>query len=417
MDVEEPSETDSIKASSEGSGKFGRQLRDQFLLDPDCTYLNHGSYGALARPVAEAANALRLQAERQPSRFMMDELPDLIRDSADVLAKYLGARGRDIVFVDNATTAVNAVLRSLAFLPGDEVVTTSFCYNAVRKTLEFVTERANARLVTADMPFPLISPADTVEAIASAMTRRTRLLVVDHVTSETGLVLPINDIVRLARSRNIPVLVDGAHAPGMVPLDIPALGASFYTGNCHKWLCAPKGAALLWVRRDRRDAIRPLVVSHGANNPRTDRSRFQLEFDWCGTFDPTPWLCVGRAIEVMAEAFGGWDAIRTDNRALALAGRDMLVDALGIASPAPDSMIGSIATIPLPPTDEPSTGNPYLPHPLQQRLRSRHGIEVPVMTWPEWPNRVLRISAQRYNRLEDYERLVGALRVEGVAMP
>jgi len=392
MDVEEPSGTDNIKASSEGSGKFGRQLRDQFLLDPDCIYLNHGSYGALARPVAEAANALRLQAERQPSRFMMDELPDLIRDSADVLAKYLGARGRDIVFVDNATTAVNAVLRSLAFLPGDEVVTTSFCYNAVRKTLEFVTERANARLVTADMPFPLISPADTVEAIASAMTRRTRLLVVDHVTSETGLVLPINDIVRLARSRNIPVLVDGAHAPGMLPVKLEQLDATWYAGNCHKWLGAPRACGFLWTYPDFQPRVRPTTISHYISNGYT------AAFDWPGTKDFSPWLSVPAAIDYRASL--GEAEIYAYCRRLAARAARLLSDTWQSDLGSPRGMMSFIATVALP---SPVRATPEAALKIRQILRNQHNLEtfIKAIDGRLW----VRVSAYVYNDLSEFERL------------
>lgn len=340
MDVDENSRTEITNPTAEPPEKFGRNMRAQFFLEPECTYLNHGSYGALARPVADAANALRLQAERQPSRFMMDELPDLIRDSADSLGKYLGARGRDIVFVDNATTAVNAVLRSLTFLPGDEVVTTSFCYNAVRKTLEFITERANARLVTAEIPFPLISPADTVQAIASAMTRRTRLLVVDHVSSETGLVLPINDIVRLARSRNIPVLVDGAHAPGMLPVKLEQLDATWYAGNCHKWLGAPRGCGFLWTYPDFQPRVRPTTISHYVSDG------YNRAFDWPGTKDFAAWLSVPAAIDFRA-GLGEAEIYAYCRRLTARAAR-LLSDTWQSDLGSPRGMMGFVATVALP---------------------------------------------------------------------
>lgn len=392
MEDEEPSVSDSTKTSTEAAGKFGRNLREQFFLEPECTYLNHGSFGALSRPVADAANALRLQAERQPSRFMMDELPDLIRDSADSLAKYLGARGRDIVFVDNATTAVNAVLRSLAFLPGDEVVTTSFAYNAVRKTLEFITERAGARLITAEMPFPLISPADTVEAIASAMTRRTRLLVVDHVTSETGLVLPINDIVRLARGRNIPVLVDGAHAPGMLPVKLEQLDATWYAGNCHKWMGAARGCGFLWTYPDFQPRVRPTTISHYISDGYT------AAFDWPGTKDFTAWLSVPSAIEFRAGL--GEAEIYAYCRRLAARAARLLSDSWQSDLGSPRNMMGFVATVALP---SPASATPETAAKIRQILRREYDLEtyVKAIDGRLW----VRVSAYIYNELSEFERL------------
>ncbi|RVU35888.1 aminotransferase class V-fold PLP-dependent enzyme [Hwanghaeella grinnelliae] len=392
MDVEERSQKDNAPPSSEAPEKFGRTLRAQFLLEPECTYLNHGSYGALARPVADAANALRLQAERQPSRFMVEELPDLIRDSADSLGKYLGARGRDIVFVDNATTAVNAVLRSLAFLPGDEVVTTSFCYNAVRKTLEFITERANARLVTAEIPFPLISPADTVQAIASSMTRRTRLLVVDHVSSETGLVLPINDIVRLARSRNIPVLVDGAHAPGMLPVKLDQLDATWYAGNCHKWLGAPRGSGFLWTYSDFQPRVRPTTISHFVSNG------YNRAFDWPGTKDFSAWLSVPAAIDFRA-SLGEAEIYAYCRRLTARAAR-LLSDTWQSDMGSPRGMMGFVATVALP---SPTKATPAAAERIRHVLRTNHNLETFVKAIDDrfW----VRVSAYVYNDLSEFERL------------
>lgn len=392
MDGDDRSGSDNNTASIEAGGKFGKELRAQFFLEPECTYLNHGSFGALARPVAEAANALRLQAERQPSRFMMEELPDLIRDSADDLGKYLGARGRDIVFVDNATTAVNAVLRSLAFLPGDEVVTTSFAYSAVKKTLEFITERAGARLITAEIPYPLISPADTVEAIAAVMTRRTRLLVVDHVSSGTGLVLPINDIVRLARDRDIPVLVDGAHAPGMLPVKLEQLDATWYAGNCHKWLGTPRGCGFLWTYPDFQPRVRPTTISKHMGDG------YNAAFDWPGTKDFTSWLSVGAAIDFRASL--GEAEIYAYCRRLAARAARLLSDTWQSDLGSPRGMMGFVATVALP---SPARATPETAKKIRQVLRSEHNLETYVVAIDGrlW----VRISAYVYNELSEFERL------------
>ena len=226
----------------------------------------------------------------------------------------------------------------------------------------------------------------------------------------TGLVLPVADIVRALSERGIDTLVDGAHAPGMLDLDLDRLGAAYYTGNCHKWLCAPKGAALLWVRRDRQHLVRPTSISHGANSPRTDRARFQVEGDWLGTFDPTAWLCVPTALEFLGSLFaGGWAELRARNRELVLEGRRSLCETLDIGAPAPESMIGSLAAVPLPDGDPGEFKTPLHLDPIHVALFEEHRIEVPVMAWPAPPRRVLRISAQAYNRAEQYERLATAL--------
>jgi isopenicillin-N epimerase len=316
------------------------------------------------------------------------------------------------VFVPNATSGVNAVLRSLDFEPGDELLVTDHEYNACRNALDYVAQRTGAKVVVAKIPFPLASAEEIIEAVMGAVTWRTRLALLDHVTSQTGLVLPIEFLVRELNARNVDTLVDGAHAPGMVPLDLHALNAAYYTGNCHKWICAPKGAAFLHVRADRQKDIRPLVISHGANSSRTDRSRFLIEFGWMGTGDPSPALCVPKAIEfVRSLRPGGWDEVMNHNRELALGARRVLCEALRIPLPCPDELIGSLASVPIPdaPDSKPSN-NPLYLDPLQDRLLEEFKIEVPIIPWPAPPKRLLRVSAQLYNSLPQYEQLAGALK-------
>jgi isopenicillin-N epimerase len=246
--------------------------------------------------------------------------------------------------------------------------------------------------------------------VLSRVTERTRLALLDHVSSPTGIVFPIARLVGELASHGVDTIVDGAHAPGMVPLDLEAIGAAYYSGNCHKWLCAPKGSAFLHVRRDRQPQIRPLAISHGANSPRRDRSPFRLEFDWTGTADPTPFLCVPAAIEFMASLLpGGWPAAMAHNRQVTLDARRRLCHVLGIPVPSPDEMIGSLASIPLPDgvTDPP--GAPARRDVLQDRLFARFGIEVPLMRWPAPPSRLVRISAQLYNAPADFAKLAEAL--------
>ena len=388
-------------------------------LDPKVVFLNHGSFGSCPRPVLAFQRALRQRMERQPITFFVRQLEALLDEARATLAGFVGADPEDLVFVTNATAGVNAVLRSLRFRAGDELLVTDHEYNACRNALDFVAQRSRARVVVARVPFPLRDPAQVVAAVLDRRTWRTRLALLDHVTSQTGLVLPIERLVRELAARGIETLVDGAHAPGMVPLDLAALGAGYYTGNCHKWVCAPKGAAFLHVRRDLQAAIRPLVISHGANSPRTDRSRFLIEFGWTGTDDPTPFLAVPKAIECLRGLLpGGWPGVLHRNRELALAARRVLCETLGIEPPSPDSMIGALAAVPIPEAREAAAPkSPLYQDPLQETLLARHGIEVPVIPWPAPPSRLLRVSAQLYNHLAQYERLAEALATELAVIP
>lgn len=379
-------------------------------LDPSVTFLNHGSFGACPTAVLEAQSELRQAMESEPVRFLLRELPDLLDEARRVTAEFVGADADNFVFVGNATTGVNAVLRSLDLAKGDELLITDHAYNACRNALEFVAEKSGARVVRVSLPFPLSSPDEVVEAILAAVTSQTRLALIDHITSPTGLVLPVKEIVDRLREQGVETFVDGAHGPGMVPLDIGSLGAAYYTANCHKWLCAPKGAAFLVVREDLRESVRPLVISHGASASDPHRSRFHQEFDWCGTRDFSPSLSIPRAIEVVGGMVeGGWTEIMKRNRSLVIEGRNIVASSLGVAPPCPEEMLGTLASLPLP--DGVSTPLPsaLATDPLQDRLFREYGIEVPVVSWPGPPRRLIRISAHLYNEESDYQKLAEAL--------
>ena len=383
-------------------------------LDPAVTFLNHGSYGACPEAVLASQRTWRDRLESEPVRFMERILPDALADARDRVAAFLGADPAGLAFVSNATSGVNTVLRSLRFEPGDELLATDHEYNATLNALAAIAERDGARVVVARIPVPIDDPSQAFDAILAAVTPRTRLALVSHITSPTALVLPIERIVAGLESRGVDTLVDAAHAPGMVPVDLDALGAAYWTGNGHKWLCGPKGSAVLWVRADRRDRIHPLVISHGANEPLEGRERFRLEFDWTGTGDPTPALALADAIDWMAaQDPGGWPAIMAANHALAMAGRDHLATTLGVAPIAPDAMTGSMAALSLPGSRDEAASRA-----LQRDLTDLDGIQVPIMPWPVRAARqtddapsvtLLRISAQRYNERADYERLAEAL--------
>lgn len=386
----------------------------EWLLDPEIIFLNHGAFGACPRRVLEIQSEWRMRLERQPLQFFVRALEKELDVARETLAQFTGTDADDLVFVPNATSGVNSVLRSLEFRRGDELVVTNHEYNACRNALDFVAERSGARVVVAQIPFPFRGADEIIRPVVECITARTKLALLDHVTSQTGIVLPIGRLVRELDLRGVDTLVDGAHAPGMVPLNLQEIGAAYYTGNCHKWLCAPKAAAFLRVRRDKQTFIRPLTISHGTNSPRKDRSQFLLEFGWQGTSDPSAFLSVPGAIQYIASLLpGGWPQVIGRNRALALAARKTLCAAFEIAEPCPDEFIGSLAAVPLP--DAPEAQWPRLPFnesPLQDALRVKHKIEVPIIFWPTPPSRLLRVSAQLYNSMPQYERLAKALRQE-----
>ena len=375
-------------------------MKQHWLLDPNITFLNHGSYGATPIAVLAKQDEFRTQLEREPVRFMNRELEPLLDAARAELAQFVGAEPADLVFIPNATAGVNAVLRSLDLDQHDELLVTDQEYNASRNVLDYVAGLEGAKVVVAEIPFPIASPDVVVERVLEKVTDRTRLVLIDHIVSQTALINPVARIIAELRARKIDVLVDGAHAPGQVPLDLRELGAMYYTANLHKWVCAPKGAAFLYAKSNRRLGLRPISISHGANATRTDRSRFHLEFDWTGTFDPSAWLCVPEAIRYIGSLVeGGWAEVMRRNHELALRARDLLCARLQIEHPAPDEMIGSMAAIPVPDGSFEE---------LQDLLFAQN-IEVPAMPWPHHPKRLLRISAQLYNEIGDYERLANAL--------
>ncbi|RPH36827.1 MAG: aminotransferase class V-fold PLP-dependent enzyme [Chloroflexi bacterium] len=392
------------------------EFRPLWPLDPSVEFMNHGTFGATPTAVLDAQAAVRLRMETEPIAFFSRDLEGLADEARVALGAFVGADPDDLAFVDNATTAVNAVLRWLPLNPGDELLTTDHEYNACRNALAAAAASTGARVVTVPLAFPVPGPEDVLERVMASVTSRTRLAVLDHVTSATALAFPIDELVMELSARGVDTLVDGAHAPGMLDVQLDQLGAAYYAGNLHKWVCAPKGAAFIHVRRDRQDGFHPLVVSHGANSERTDRSRFRLESDWTGTRDPSAWLSVPTAIELIGGLLpGGWPAVLLRNRDLALRGRDLLCAALAMTAPAPDAMIGSMASIPLP--EEAAAGRvqgvDLYGDPIHDGLLAR-GFQVMVTPWPQRPDggpwrRLVRISAALHNDLDQYERLANAL--------
>lgn len=379
---------------------LSRDVAFEWALDDSIAFLNHGCFGARPRVVVEAQARLREAYESRPIEFLDRKRAALIADARDAVGAAFGARAANLGFVTNATGGVCAVLRSLTFNPGDELVTTNHVYNAVRLSMRHLAERAGARYIEIDLPLPLHSPDDVVRAVEGAITSRTRLVVIDHVTSPTAVLFPVERIIELCEKRGIDVLVDGAHAPGMVALDIETLGAAYYAGNLHKWVCAPSGAGFLWVRPDKQRGVHPLTISHFLDEA------FAREFEWQGTRDITPWLCVKDAIAYFKRY--GWERVMRHNHEMATWVQWMLTQRWSVepSTPVDGSMVGSMVTVRLP-NQETIIRRYGMPEKLQARLYDEYGIEVPVIPWREqwW----VRPCCQVYNTAEQYERLGDAV--------
>lgn len=385
-------------------------FRRHWTLAPGLVFLNHGAFGACPKPVLKLQEELRREMEASPVQFLWRNYEERLEPSRRELARFVGARPQDIVFVGNATTGVNAVLRSLRLRRGDELLTTSLDYNACRNVIMEAARASEARLVVADVPFPLKSADEIVEAVLANVTSRTRIAMLDHVTSDSGMILPLPTLIRELTERGVETLVDGAHAAGMLALNLEKLGATYYTANLHKWVCAPKGAAFLWVREDKQPEIQPPVISHGNSRSRPGYTSFQDRFDWPATFDPSAWFCVKDAIGWMRGLMsGGWRVLREHNHELVVSARRFLCAELGVEPPCPDSMLGSLATVPLP-ADFPDEPRHEKIDAEQAVLYDRYAIEVPFSRFGNPVRRWFRISAQIYNSMAEYEYLAEAMK-------
>ena len=385
---------------------FGHAMLERWALDPSILYLNHGTVGAPPRRVLEAQQKIRDEIERQPAHFLLRELADIgdgiertahprLRAAAQHVAEFLGARGEDLVFTDNVTTALNAVLHSLAFERGDEILMTDLRYGAIGHAAQHAGQLTGAEVRVAQIPYP-VTAAGVIEAIVSALTPRTRLLVVDHITSESALLLPLQEIAARCRERGVQVLVDGAHAPGAIELDIPSLGVDWYAANLHKWAWTPRSAGFLWAAPERQSALHPAVISWGWGKGYTH------QFDWVGTRDPSPWLAAPAAIDLLREL--GWNEVRDYNHRLAWDGARRLAQVWGTRFETPESMIGTMATVPLP---ERFGSTPLEALRLRRALFEEDRIEVQMHAWRGriWA----RISAQIYVEMADMERFAEAV--------
>jgi isopenicillin-N epimerase len=387
--------------------QFGHSMRDYWMLDPEITYLNHGTVGAPPKRVLEVQQSLRDEIERQPSRFLLREISPKgvgiwkrestrLRDTANAVGEFLGARGDDLVFVDNTTSAVNAVLRSFDFRKGDEVLVPELTYGAVLHCAQYATRVRGANVRVVEFPKSVHHPDQIVDAVDAAITAKTRIAIVDHITSGTALIMPVAEIAERCRKRGVAVLVDGAHAPGAIPVDIPSLGVDWYTGNLHKWAWSPRSSGVLWTSAAWQPSLRPNVISWGLDQGMTQ------EFDWPGTRDPTPHLAAPAGIAFMREL--GVNRVQRYNHELAWhAGRE-LANRFDVKLLGPESMIGTMVTVPLPAYFGSTPDNAAR---LRDALLFDHHIEVHVGAWN---NQVcVRVSAQIYNEPSDIQRLLNSL--------
>jgi len=368
-----------------------------FLLDPQIVFLNHGSFGACPRSVFSIYQGWQLELERQPVEFLGRRIEGLLDDARAVLANYLNAERDDLIFVPNATAGVNIAARSLRLQPGDEILTTTHEYGACDTTWEHVCAKTGAVYKKRSIPLPLVSDAEFVEALWAGVTPRTRVIYLSHITSPTALIFPVVEVCRRARESGILTVIDGAHAPGQIRVDLSEIDADFYTGNCHKWMCAPKGAGFLHVRREHQTWVEPLMTSWGYTHGDTFVSRQQMQ----GTRDPAAYLTVPAAIQFLREHH--WEHVQAECHQQAIDLRDRLVTLTGLPALCDNDHFRQMFTVAVPPTD---------PAVLKRRLYDEFRIELPVI---EWDDRLfIRVSIQVYNTPEDGEQLLLALDKLGV---
>jgi isopenicillin-N epimerase len=372
---------------------------DQFLLRPGITFFNHGSFGACPRSVFETYQGWQRKLEEQPVEFLGRRINDLLAEARARLATYLGTQANSLVYVPNATYGVNIVARSLELGPGDEVLATNHEYGAADRAWRFTCQRRGVRYINQ----PLALPADDAEALVeqlwAGVTGRTRVIFLSHITSPTALILPVAEICRRARERGIVTVIDGAHAPGQIDLALDKLGADFYTGNCHKWLCNQRASGFLYSRPEVRDLLQPLVVSWGWEPNEVREDAFQWMFEWMGTHNPAAYLTVPTAIEWQAEH--NWPAVRAACHELLLEASHRIAALSDLPQISPDTTEwwSQMRTIPLPPCNLTA---------LKDRLWDEYQVEIPMVGWNG--GHYIRVSIQCYNSPNDVDRLVEGLK-------
>lgn len=381
------------------NGGMTPSLKSQFLLAPDIVFLNHGSFGACPKPVFEAYQRWQLELEHQPVEFLGRRITALLAEARTKLANYLGAAADEVVYFPNPTTAINMVVRSLNLKPGDEILTTNHEYGAMERTWRFSCNKTGARFIHRPVQLPVTSHEEFIEAFWEGVTEHTRVIFVSHITSPTALIFPVQEICRRAREAGLLSIVDGAHAPGQIPLNLAEVGADFYTGACHKWLCGPKGSAFLYARREVQARLEPLVISWGWESELPGASQFIDWHEWQGTRDVAAFLAAPAAVEF--QAMHNWGAVRAECHALVTDTRRRINDLTGLALICPDSSdwFGQMAAVRLPPVDVTC---------LKESLYNDYRVEVPVFKWND--ETLMRLSFQGYNSRADADALIEALK-------
>lgn len=374
--------------------------------DKNIVFLNHGSFGSCPAEIMKKQTHIKLHTERDPIHALVSEFEPLYLENKNALASFVRCNPNDLVLMRNTTAGMNTIMNSFVFNEGDEFVTHSHAYGACVNVLKYYAEKYKCKLTIAEIPFPLSNEEEITSAILKEITPRTKLVLLDHVTSATGIIFPVEKLTKELEAKGIEVIIDGAHAPGMIDLSIEALGASYYIGNGHKWICSPRGSALMYVRKDKQSKIRPLQISHFHDLYKGTDAHWSAQFIWPGTDDYSSYLLIKDSIQYMGAILGTWDDLREHNRTLCLEARKLICDKLNIEIPTPDSMIGHLASIPV--QNNPETPSKFfnMTTPLKQRLMDEYKIQVPVFYFDKNnPKLLLRISVQAYNSMEQYEYL------------
>jgi isopenicillin-N epimerase len=381
-----------------------------WCLNDKIVFLNHGSFGACPEPVLRRRESLLRLIESDPMEFLLGEYPPLLASVLKKLSEFTGAEPESLVFVENATSGINSILKNIPLKPGDEILVSDQEYFSSRNSLSVNAALKGASVRQIRLPFPVASEDEIVRAIADSVTHSVKYVLIDHIVSSTGMILPLKKIIDHLSGLGISTIVDGAHGPGQIPLNLKNLGCLAYVGNCHKWLCAPRSSAILYVNPMFQEGFLPLAISHMPREFRTDLSDFQVYFMWNGTPDPTPALCAADSIDFIQSLHSeGWSGVMKSNRQKALNARRAICSALEVEPPCPDSMVGSMAAIPLAEPSSSSARSPDWMDPLQKWLKQEKRIVVPVTEISESSSRMIRISAQLYNSPEQYLYLAHSL--------
>lgn len=382
----------------------------RFPMQDGLTQLNNGSYGLTPEVVGVAQRELQRRLEADPVRFFKSDLEIYSDDTRQALAKFVRVNAEDLVLVSNGTFAVATVLNNLDLSAGDEILITDHEYMATMNELGKICRKTGAKVVVAKVPFPEVSPEMVIDSVVGAMSDRTKLVLISHIASASAIVMPVKKIVEAAKARGIDTFLDGAHTPGQIDLDIGSLDPTWYAASCHKWLATPKGTGFIYTSPNRQRGFKPMVLSCREHEARADRKAYLCDFDYVGTNDYTGNLVIPVSIAHMgAQLPGGWDELRKRNHDLVVKGAKLICDAIGIEQRVPESMIGTMVSIPLPGVCEPGE---LMGEALWDRLYLNHGIQVPIWDLPGVHARVMRVSAQLYNSIEDFEVLAGVLAKE-----